>query len=42
GKAIGHAQTYYSDGINKTGILCSKCHQEQLKEQAEERKKDQE
>ncbi|CAG8853138.1 41447_t:CDS:2, partial [Gigaspora margarita] len=42
GKATGYAQTYYSDAKNKTGILCSKCHQEQLKEETEERKKDKE
>lgn len=42
GKANGLSQTYYQDGINKTGTLCSKCHQEKLKEEKEQTKKDQE
>ena len=42
GKATGLAQTYYSDAENKTGTLCSKCHQEKLKEETEEKKKDKE
>src|SRR5436305_12160860 len=27
-KATGFSQSYYSDVINKTGTLCSKCHDE--------------
>ncbi|MCE8167542.1 MAG: hypothetical protein I3275_02830, partial [Candidatus Moeniiplasma glomeromycotorum] len=41
-KAIGSADTYYSDLQNKTGVLCSKCYQEQLKELTEEKRKDKE
>ncbi|CAG8447729.1 9239_t:CDS:2 [Cetraspora pellucida] len=40
GKATGYAQTYYQDGVNKTGTLCSKCHQEKLKEAGERANRD--
>jgi hypothetical protein len=42
GEATGFAQTYYSDPQNKTGTLCSKCHQERLKEKREQEQQDKE